>query len=68
MLEACGMRNGITRSFPNSKAAWASLKKNFPNWDLVVLECADDIAKIEIIIRVAGPAKTRIRFQYPLHL
>ena len=68
MLEACGMRNSITDSIistmlsqnttdKNSKAAWASLKKNFPNWDLVV-EC-DDIAKIEESIRVAGLAKTR---------
>jgi endonuclease-3 len=68
MLEACGMRNSVTDSIistmlsqnttdKNSKAAWASLKENFPSWDLVV-EC-DDISKIEDSIRVAGLAKTR---------
>lgn len=62
------MRNCITDSIiftmlsqntsdANSKAAWASLKENIPDWDLVV-EC-NAIAKIEESVRVAGLAETR---------
>jgi endonuclease-3 len=68
LLESCGGQDTITDSVihtmlsqnttdANKNAAWANLKKAFPNWDEVA-ECAD-IRLIENVIKVAGLAKTR---------
>jgi endonuclease-3 len=68
LLESCGMRDCVTDAIvstmlsqnttdANSKAAFKSLKKTFPNWEYVA-NCTD-ISKIEKCIRVAGLAKTR---------
>lgn len=68
VLEACGARDCITDSVistmlsqnttdKNSKAAFSTLKRTFPDWDSVA-EC-DDISRIEDAIRVAGLAKNR---------
>jgi endonuclease-3 len=68
LLKSCGGQDIITDSVihtmlsqnttdANKNAAWANLKKAFPNWDEVA-ECGD-IRLIENVIKVAGLAKTR---------